>query len=79
MTDIYEIQLKEHLDDRWADRFDDFVISYKEDGTTLLSGPIPDQAALHGLLFKVRNLGLTLLSLARIESGQKRVREQGKE
>jgi hypothetical protein len=70
MTDIYAIQLKERLDDRWADRFDDFVISYREDGTTLLTGPIPDQAALHGLLIKVRDLGLTLLSLVRIESGQ---------
>jgi hypothetical protein len=71
MTDIYEIRLKEHLDNWWADRFAGFVVSYTEDGTTLLTGPIPDQAALHGLLIKVRDLGLTILSLARIESGQK--------
>jgi hypothetical protein len=71
MTDIYEIQLKEHVDDQWAHRFDDFVMSYKEDGTTLLSGPIADQAALHGLLLKVRNLGLTLLSVVLIEPGQR--------
>jgi len=70
MTDIYEIELKEHLDDQWADRFDDLVMSYREDGTTLLTGPIPDQAALHGLLLKVRNLSLTLLSVVRVGSEQ---------
>jgi hypothetical protein len=70
MTDIYQIQLKEHLDNWWADRFADLTVSYTEDGTTLLTGPLPDQAALHGLLIKVRDLGLTILSLARIEPGQ---------
>lgn len=70
MTDFYEIQLKEHLDNRWADRFPDFDISYTEDGTTLLIGPVPDQAALHGLLIKVRDLGLTILSLVRVEPRQ---------
>jgi hypothetical protein len=70
MTDIYQIQLKEHLDNWWADRFADFNVSYTEAGTTLLTGPLPDQAALHGLLIRVRDLGLTILSLARVESGQ---------
>jgi hypothetical protein len=75
MVDIYEIELKEHLDDQWADRFDELVISHRENGTTLLTGPIADQAALHGLLLKVRNLGLTLLSVVRIGSGSPYVRE----
>jgi hypothetical protein len=68
MADVYEIRLREHLDNRWANRFDDFALSYLEDGTTLLVGPIPDQAALHGLLSRVRDLGLTLLAVTCIGS-----------
>ncbi len=71
MVDVYEIELKEHLDDLWADRFAELVISHREDGTTLLTGPIADQAALHGLLLRVRNLGLTLLSVVRVRSDQR--------
>ena len=65
MTDIYHIQVKEHLDDRWAARFQGLTLRHQADGTTLLSGPVPDQAALHGLLARVRDLGLTLLVVAR--------------
>ena len=65
--DIYQVQLKEALDDRWTSRFEGFALSQREDGTTLLRGPVPDQAALHGLLMKVRDLGLTLLAVFRVE------------
>lgn len=67
MADIYQIRVKEHLDDRWANRFEGLTLFHQEDGTTLLSGPVPDQAALHGLLMKVRDLGLTLLAVVRTE------------
>jgi hypothetical protein len=70
VTDIYQVWVKEHLDTRWASRFDGFVISYRGDGTTLLVGSVPDQAALHGLLARVRDLGLTLLAVAHLDSEQ---------
>ena len=66
---LYEIRIKGHLDDRWADRFGDVVITLEDDGNTLLICPGSDQAALHGLLKKVRDLNLPLLSLNRIEPG----------
>jgi hypothetical protein len=64
---LYEIRLKGHLDDRWADRFDGLIIKLEEDGNTLLSGPVADQAALHGLLKKVRDLGMPLVSITPVE------------
>lgn len=64
--ECYEIQVKGHLDSHWSDWFDGFVITYKADGTTVLSGPVADQAALHGLLARVRDLGLPLLAVRRI-------------
>jgi hypothetical protein len=76
MTDIYEIHLRKYLDSRWSNRFEEFTISYKGDGTTLLTGPVLDQVALHGLLIKVRDLGLTLLGLVRVRSEQKRVNQK---
>ena len=57
---LYEIRLKGHLDARWADRFAGMSFNHESDGTTILSGQVVDQAALHGLLRKVRDLGLTL-------------------
>lgn len=66
----YEIRLKGHLDARWANRFEGLSLSYGSDGTTVLSGPVVDQAALHGVLRKVRDLGLPLLSVMEVESGQ---------
>ena len=66
MTDIYHIQVKEHLDDRWARRFDDLTLSHDTEGATVLVGPVRDQAALHGLLMKMRDLGLTLLSMNQV-------------
>jgi hypothetical protein len=69
----YEIRLKGHLDDRWADWFDGLTITREAGGETLLSGPVVDQAALHGLLRKVRDLGLPLLSV--IQVGSERANE----
>lgn len=59
----YEIHLKGHLDARWADQFEDMSFTHASDGTTILSGPIADQAALYGVLRKARDLGLPLLSV----------------
>ena len=59
----YEIRLGGHLENRWAAWFDGLRITHEPDGTTVISGPVVDQAALHGLLQKVRDLGLPLLSL----------------
>ena len=64
---IYEIRLKGHLDGRWAAWFDGLTHSRQSDGTTLLRGPIRDQAALHGVLQKVRDTGLPLVSVIRVE------------
>lgn len=66
----YEIRLKGHLDARWSDWFDGLTISLEDTGNTRLTGPIVDQAALHGLLAKIRDLGLPLISLTRVSSPQ---------
>ena len=63
MVDTYRIRVKGHLDDRWSEWFGGLVIHLQEDGTTLLVGPIVDQAALHGVIIRIRDLGLTLLSV----------------
>jgi hypothetical protein len=67
---LYEIRLKGHLGARWTDRFEGMSITHESDGTTILSGLVVDQAALHGLLRKVRDLGLTLISVFQIDSKQ---------
>ena len=59
----YEIRLAGHLDTRWSAWFDDLSLSCESDGTTLIKGAVADQAALHGLLHKVRDTGLPLLSV----------------
>ena len=64
---VYEIRLKGHLETRWAKWFDGLTITLEENGNTLLSGPVVDQAALHGLLKKVRDVGLPLLSVNSVE------------
>jgi hypothetical protein len=69
----YEIHLKGKLDERWAEWFDGLTITLEENGNTLLSGPLADQAALHGILKKVRDLGLTLLSVNSVEPDNKEV------
>ena len=65
---IYQIRVKGNLDQKWSDWFDGFTITPQADGATLLTGPVADQSALHGLLGKVRDLGLPLLSVKRVES-----------
>jgi hypothetical protein len=68
--DRYEIRLKGHLDSRWAAWFDGLSLSNSSDGTTIICGPVTDQAALHGLLQKVRDLGLPLVSVTQVQPGQ---------
>jgi hypothetical protein len=65
----YEIRLKGHLEARWVKWFEGLTITLEEDGDTLLTGPVIDQAALHGLLKKVRDLGLPLVSVSSVEPG----------
>jgi hypothetical protein len=64
----YALRVQGHLDPSWQDRFGGLRIEQQEAGTTLLSGPLPDQAALHGLLLQIVRLGLTLLSLETSEA-----------
>ena len=66
---LYEIRIKGHLDDRWADWFGGLTLTPDENGHTLLAGPVVDQAALHGLLKKVRDLGMPLLSVLCLTPG----------
>ena len=67
---LYEVRIKGHLDDRWADWFGGLTITLDENGDTLLAGPVVDQAALFGLLRKVRDLGMPLISVIRVVPGQ---------
>lgn len=67
---LYEIRIKGLLADRWAARFEGMSLTREENGYTLLTGSVVDQAALHGLLRKVRDLGMPLISVTRIRSGQ---------
>ncbi len=64
---IYEIRIKGHLGHQWTNWFEGFLINLEEDGNTLLTGPVIDQAALYGLLKKVRDLGLPLVSVNRVQ------------
>ena len=66
---VYQIRLKGHLDREWTDWFAGLTITLEDDGNTLLTGPVIDQAALHGLLKKVRDLGLPLVSVSPLEPG----------
>jgi len=65
----YEIRLKGHLDARWSAWFDGLAVTRDSDGTTLIHGVVADQAALHGLLQKTRDLGLPLISVNYVEPG----------
>jgi hypothetical protein len=60
---VYEIRIKGHLGREWTDWFEGLTIQLQDDGETLLTGPVIDQAALHGLLKKVRDVGMPLLSI----------------
>ena len=72
---LYEIRIKGHLDNRWADWFEGLTITALDNGETLLTGPVVDQAALHGLLRKVRDLAMPLLSVTRVRPGQADVKD----
>ena len=66
-TEIYEIRIQGHLDDRRSALFEDLAITRQPDGTTLLCGPLPDQTALHSILFRIRNMNLRLISVNPVE------------
>ena len=63
-----EIKIKEHLEERWSEWFEGLAFTHESDGTTTLSGPLPDQAALHGVLLKIRDMNLSLISVTQSES-----------
>lgn len=67
-ADIYRIIIKGHLDGEWSDWFEGLTVALVDNGETILTGPIVDQTALHGVLMKIRDLGLPLLSLTRLET-----------
>jgi hypothetical protein len=67
---LYEIRLKGHLDNRWAESFEHMSFTHASDGTTIIAGTVVDQAALYGLLRKVRDLGLPLLAVNLVDPKQ---------
>jgi hypothetical protein len=67
---VYQIRIKGHLGQQWTEWFEGLTITLEDDGDTLLTGPVVDQAALHGLLKKVRDLGLPLISVDPVKSSQ---------
>src|SRR5687767_5896198 len=69
-TGRYEIRLRGRLEARWAAWFDGLSLTHERDGTTVLRGPVADQAALHGLLQKVRDLGLPLIAVMQVDLEQ---------
>ena len=73
---LYEIRIHGHLDHQWADWFGVLTVNQQENGDTLLIGTVVDQSALHGLLRKVRDLGMPLVSVNRLELGQVDARQE---
>src|SRR5438270_13505245 len=67
---VYQIRIKGHLGRQWTDWFEGLTLTLEDNGETLLTGPVVDQAALHGLLKKVRDLAMPLLSVMRVTPGQ---------
>lgn len=76
MTTQYEIRVKNHLDEAWEDWFDGLTISHEDNGDTLLTGHIADQAALHGVLNRLRDLGIQLISIIPIDTDPRQPREK---
>ena len=70
MDSTYRIHVGGHLDDRWSDWFDGLVIERRADGTTELLGPVVDQAALHGVIARIRDLGLPLLAVEGVNDSE---------
>ena len=75
--DLYDIRLQGHLDTRWAAWFDGLSLTHQSDGTTVLHGQVADQAALHGLLQKVRDTGMRLVSVLCVEPDHLPTHTQG--
>ena len=78
MGDIYEFRIKGHLAARWSDWFGGLSMRHQEDGTTVLIGPVVDQAALHGLIVRIRDLGVPLLSVKRVADSPGGAEEEGR-
>ena len=76
---IYQIRVKSHLGPEWTDWFMGLIITLEEDGDTLLTGPVVDQAALHGLLKKVRDLGMPLVSVNPVQFNETPMEEKSEE
>ena len=76
MATYYQITIKGHLDSHWSAWFDNMTISNEADGTAVLHGPLPDQAALHGVLMKMRDLALLLLALTTVATSDSANAEQ---
>jgi hypothetical protein len=70
MPTNYHIRLKGHLDNHWSAWFDNMTISNEANGETVLRGPLVDQAALHGVLIKIRDLGMPLLAVTSVAAGE---------
>ena len=70
---VYQIRIKGHLSEQWVGWFEAMTISLEDNGTTLLTGQVLDQAALHGLLKKVRDVGMTLISVNPSHSTQGKI------
>jgi hypothetical protein len=73
---IYEIRVRGHLDNSWSEWFEGLSVAYEEDGSTVLTGPVTDQPALHGLLAKIRDLGLPLVSVNCIKPNEGEVPQE---
>jgi hypothetical protein len=67
---VYQIRVKGHLDEIWTTRFDGLIITNLETGEALLSGRLPDQAALYGVLYQINNLGLILISVNEVSESR---------
>ncbi len=76
MSKFYRIRVGGHLDSGWSEWFEGLRLTHEQNGETVLSGPIVDEAALHGVLAKVRDLGLPLLAVNRVEPGLEQGRRE---
>ena len=73
--EVYQIRVRSHLGSDWTDWFEGLTITLEEDGDTLLTGPVVDKAAMHGLLKKVRDVGLSLVSVNPVQCNQAQVED----